>query len=224
MCYSYRSNRYLKTYHLNCCFFPIISSEHAPNEDEPPENYSERRSLRAVPKQQERSLQEVPKIGVLVVYTQGAKADDSFGIVNRINTAIAETNQAYLNSGVNAELYLADVHEDTSGYTADQGSTSMSPSLYHLTYKAGNANDPDGLLDYIHDLRIEKGADMVALITTGAGCGIAWLSGNCPTCTPSKSWMFSVTKWSCATGYFSFGHELGEYWCDLSSYNDVIDT
>jgi hypothetical protein len=99
-------------------------SEHPPNEDEDPEEYSERRSLRGV-SQQERSLQEKPRIGVLVVYTQGAKRDDSMGIVNRINLAISETNQAYVNSGVNAELYLAAVHEDTSGYTADQGSTSM---------------------------------------------------------------------------------------------------
>ena len=45
--------------------------------------------------------------------------------------------------------------------------------------------------------------------SSNKGCGVAWLSGNCPTCNPSPSSMFSVTKYSCATGYFSFGHELG---------------
>lgn len=119
--------------------------------------------------QQERSLQEKPRIGVLVVYTQGAKRDDSMGIVNRINLAITETNQAYVNSGINAELYLAAMHEDLSGYIADQGSTSMSPSLRHLTYTEGHSSDPNGELDYIHQLRTDVGADMVALITTGAG-------------------------------------------------------
>jgi hypothetical protein len=46
---------------------------------------------------------------------------------------------------------------------------SRSPSLYHLTYTEGNSNDPYGELDYIHQLRTDVGADMVALITTGAG-------------------------------------------------------
>jgi hypothetical protein len=150
------------------CFFHYALSEHAPNEDEDPEEYSERRSLRGV-SQQERSLQGLARISVLVVYTQGAKRDDSMGIENRINLAITETNQAYANSGINAALYLAAVHEDTSGYIADQGSTSMSPSLRHLTYTEGNSNDPNGELDYIHQLRTDVGADMVALITTGAG-------------------------------------------------------
>lgn len=139
-----------------------------------------------------------------MVYTQGAKASAAnYGdgpIENLINLAITETNEAYANSNINAELNLIAMHEDTSGYTADVGSSSMSPSLYHLTYQAGNSNDPDGLLDYVHQMRTDVGADMVALITTGAGCGIAWLSGNSMTSNPSKSWMFSVTKYSCATG------------------------
>ena len=190
-------------------FISVDSPEHPPNEDEPPENHSERRSLRGG-SQQERSLQETtPQMTVVVVYTQGAKRDDTMGIENRINLAIAETNQAYVNSGINAELVLAKAHEDTSGYVADQGSSSMSPSLYHLTHTHGHADDPGGQLDYVHALRTEVGADMVALITTGAGCGIAWLSGNCDGCNPTADWMFSVTKYSCATGYYSFGHELG---------------
>eukprot|EP00584_Thalassiosira_punctigera_P021909 CAMPEP_0172573712 /NCGR_PEP_ID=MMETSP1067-20121228/136328_1 /TAXON_ID=265564 ORGANISM="Thalassiosira punctigera, Strain Tpunct2005C2" /NCGR_SAMPLE_ID=MMETSP1067 /ASSEMBLY_ACC=CAM_ASM_000444 /LENGTH=555 /DNA_ID=CAMNT_0013366319 /DNA_START=337 /DNA_END=2005 /DNA_ORIENTATION=+ len=187
--------------------------EHAPNEDEPPEAYSDRRSLRGGKAEAERSLQGTPVVDVLVVYTQGAKASAAgYGdgpIEDLINLAIVETNGAYANSGVNAELRLAHMHEDTSGYVADVGSTSMRPSLYHLTHKAGNSNDPDGLLDYVHDMRVQYGADMVALITTGAGCGIAWLSGNCETCNPSPAYQFSVTRYDCATGYYSFGHELG---------------
>ena len=126
-----------------------------------------------------------------------------------INLAIAETNQAYVNSGINAELNLVLAHEDTSGYTEDVGSSSMSPLLSHLRYTSTSSDDPEGYLDYVHDLRETYKADMVALITTGAGCGIAYVSGNCETCYPSKGSMFSVTKYSCATGNYSFGHELG---------------
>ena len=34
-------------------------------------------------------------------------------------------------------------------------------------------------------------------------CGIAWNDN------PSVDWMFSVTNYDCATGYYSFGHEIG---------------
>mmetsp|Transcript_9556 Transcript_9556/g.20665 ORF Transcript_9556/g.20665 Transcript_9556/m.20665 type:complete len:510 (+) Transcript_9556:277-1806(+) len=186
--------------------------EHPPNEDEPFENYSERRSLRGE-SQNERSLLATPVIDILVIYTQGAKRDaqnhNHGPIQDLVNLAVAQTNEAYVNSGINAELRLAHLHEDTSGYTADEGSTSMRPPLYQLTYKHGHERVPDGLLEYAHQMREDKGADMVALITTGAGCGIGWISGNCATCNPDKNWMFSVTKYSCATGQYSFAHELG---------------
>ena len=156
--------------------------------------------LVALPEPPERLLAATPVIDVLVVYTQGAKADaaaDGYGpIVNLIDLAIAETNQAYANSGIDVELRLAGgaPYEDT-GYTADVGSTSLSPSLNHLT------SSTDGQLDYVHQLRTERGADMVALITTatGSGCGIAWKPSS-----PSAGSMFSVTKYSCATGECAF--------------------
>lgn len=193
---------------MSCSFFLIqlelrrlAFAEHPPNEDEQPEDASifDRRYLRGQATQQQRSVQqEGPSIiDVLVVYTQGAEDDDStFGIENRINLAITETNQAYFNSGIKAELHLALAHKDHSGYDADVGSTSMRPSLDHLTHTGGSNSD----LDYVHKLRDDVGADMVALITTGAGCGIAWLSGNCVGCDPFAEDAFSVTKYSCATG------------------------
>jgi hypothetical protein len=53
-------------------------------------------------------------------------------------------------------------------------------------------------------------ADLVSLITETPGspyCGIAWLmSGNNPGFAPNA---FSVVERGCATGYYSFGHELG---------------
>ena len=42
-------------------------------------------------------------------------------------------------------------------------------------------------------------------------CGIAW-SGS-----PSSAYLFSVSQYDCATGYFSFGHEIGH---NLGMYHD----
>jgi len=61
----------------------------------------------------------------------------------------------------------------------------------------------DGDVDGVHEKREEYGADIVALIIDDPQyCGIAFLG-------PSKANMYSVTAWNCATGYFSFGHEIG---------------
>lgn len=57
---------------------------------------------------------------------------------------------------------------------------------------------------------------MVALIIDDPKyCGIAYTSTNIDN-------MFSVTKWSCATGYYSFGHELGHNM--VSAYSCLFDT
>jgi len=58
-------------------------------------------------------------------------------------------------------------------------------------------------MDNVYALRTLYGADFVAMIIDYPQyCGIAYLG-------PSKSYMFSVTAWNCATGYYSFGHEIG---------------
>ena len=147
-----------------------------------------------------RDLQSSPvEIDVLVAYTQYALS--SVGtrqqMTDLVNLAFAETNGAYAASGVNVVINLVYLHEDTSGYNIDQTDTSsMSPSLNALRLTS------DGNLDYIHQMRIDYGADMVALITAGVGCGIAYLNSGYST-------MFSVTSYDCAIGYYSFAHELG---------------
>ena len=68
----------------------------------------------------------------------------------------------------------------------------------------------DGIMDDVHALRNAYKADLVSLITQTPGspyCGIAWLmAGNNPGFAPNA---FSVVERGCATGYYSFGHELG---------------
>jgi hypothetical protein len=148
-------------------------------------------------------------IDILVVATKGAKDDAEYykygPIEDLVNLAIAETNQAFDNSGINVEINLAKLHIDDSGYTNDVDDNSLASTLYHLTYKQGHSKDIDGQLDYIHQMREDVGADMVALLTTGKGCGVAWSSGN----NINANRMFSVSKYTCAVGYYTFAHELG---------------
>jgi len=110
-----------------------------------------------------------------------------------IDLAIAETNTAYTNSGVRvngefAKLNLAHAYYEPT----------ISESLGF-----------SGMLDFIRNSavidakRTEYAADVVSAITADTYyCGIANIG-------PNKSSMFSVTSTDCATGYYSFGHEIG---------------
>ena len=146
-------------------------------------------------------------IDVLVVYTEAARAaaGGTPAIQSLVNTAVAETNVGYQNSGVVQRLRLAAAVEVTyteSGVTT----TDMRTDLTRVTATG------DGYMDSVHTLRDTYHADLVSLLVTGynnpdGACGIAWLMpGNNPAFAPDA---FSVVDRTCATGYFSFGHELG---------------
>jgi len=141
-------------------------------------------------------------LDVMVVWTEDAECKNNGQNVGctltdatttameaRINLAVQETNAAYTLSGVNTKLLL--VH-----------------SYRHPTYSessfSGSLNDlRNGVLSGTEDKREEYGADFVALIIHDSQyCGIAYLG-------PRVDLMYSVTAWNCATGYFSFGHEIG---------------
>jgi len=114
-------------------------------------------------------------------------------ITDLIKLAIAETNSAYKASGVKvngmfAELKLAHAYyestiEESRGYGGILSQTRDS--------------------SVIAAQRTKYGADVVASITSLSNfCGIAKIGPNIYN-------MFSVTGRTCATGYFSFGHEIG---------------
>ena len=112
-----------------------------------------------------------------------------------IALAIAETNQAYADSGINTELRL--VHEYRDETYVESSASAFSRALNDIT------GTTDGVMDDVHTKREFWGADIVALIIDDSQyCGIAWVG-------PRKQNMFSVTDWGCATGYYSFGHEIG---------------
>lgn len=137
-------------------------------------------------------------VDVMVAYTPAVLAIYGVdGIQAMIIQAVAETNQAYANSGMSTRLNL--VHTVLTDYTT---SGSMLTDLGRLR------NTSDGYMDELHALRDQFGADLVNLIDKQSGyCGLAYrMTGLSPFFSSSA---FSVVNHSCATGYYSFGHELG---------------
>ena len=108
-----------------------------------------------------------------------------------VELAIEETNTAFSMSGVHSQLLL--VHADRLlNYSDDD------VDMFDVLMKLRN-----GTFTGVHENRSTYGADLVSLLNANpVGCGISFLG-------PGKNSMFSVTKHSCATGFFTFGHEIG---------------
>jgi hypothetical protein len=113
-----------------------------------------------------------------------------------MDLAVSETNTAYSLSGIHARVRLVHATRDDAVVT-----TSMTTALQDLSTME------DGILDRVHTLRTQYGADSVGLFmhTTDDKCGQGYLGYP----RPSAQSMFFVVQWDCATGYYSLGHELG---------------
>lgn len=139
------------------------------------------------------------QIDVLVAYTQSAEtaAGGAAAIQSLISTAIAESNTGYATSGVATALRL--VHTVKVNYDESGG---FDPALNAIT------TNGDGQMDEVHALRNTYAADLVVLLINNSQyCGLGWLPS---TVSSSNSTLgFSVTAYNCATGYYSFAHEIG---------------
>jgi hypothetical protein len=138
-------------------------------------------------------------IDVLVAYTPNARtvAGGTTNMQNLILLAVAEANQSYANSNINQRLNLVHMVEVTYTESGDM--------YTDLTRLRGTS---DGYMDNVHALRNTYYADTVTLIAEGGGyCGLAYLMD--PVASYFESSAFSVVARSCATGYYSFAHELG---------------
>lgn len=132
-----------------------------------------------------------PVIRVMVHYTPRARNSTS-DMAALIDLAIAETNQGYINAGVNARVELA--HSAPVNYT-ESGSNSTDRSRY------GDVDDR--VMDEVHAQRNTYAADVGVLMTEGnSGCGNGTIHAS------ATSAFVAVTA-DCATGNYSFGHELG---------------
>lgn len=139
-------------------------------------------------------------IDVLVVYTAAARvaAGGTTAMNTLIDLAKTETNTSYANSGITQRIRI--VHTAEVSYTESGVS---STDLNNLT------NTSDGFMDNVHTLRNTYAADLVTLLVENAGgfCGRGWIMTSV---TPSfASNGFNVVARNCATGNYSFGHELG---------------
>lgn len=131
-------------------------------------------------------------IRVMVVVTNAAKAKIG-NVTNFVNLAISETNAGYANSGVSITMQSAGVY--TTSYV-ESGSFSTDLARIRSTN--------DGVLDSVHSLRTSNAADVVMFVIDNASsCGLASAIGA------SATTAFAAVHHGCATGYYSFGHEIG---------------
>jgi hypothetical protein len=118
-----------------------------------------------------------------------------------VQLGIAETNQGYANSGVIHRVRLVNTQE--INYVE---SSSISTDLSRLRSKT------DGIMDEAHTLRDIYGADLVSLWvdTPENTCGIGYILSD-PSFSAAALAVngFSVAEQKCATGNYTFGHEMG---------------
>ena len=138
-------------------------------------------------------------IDVMIVYTPASRdaAGGTAAMEALINLAIDEANFAYQQSQVNPRLRLVFQREVNHVESAN-----MNVELDRLTGRT------DGYVDEVHAWRDTYGADVVSMfIDNDSLCGVAWLM------TSLSPWFedrgFSIVTWDCATGNYSFAHELG---------------
>lgn len=139
-------------------------------------------------------------IDLLVAYTPAAR--QAIGGVAamelEIDLAVAQTNQAYANSGINQRLRL--VHTMEIAYNEN---SLMAVDLERLT------EQNDGFMDEVHQVRNQVGADVVTLLLKSSDnpAGIGWLLR--PLDAAFAPYAFNVTDICCATASLVFAHELG---------------
>ncbi|HSJ56439.1 MAG TPA: M12 family metallo-peptidase [Anaerolineae bacterium] len=139
-------------------------------------------------------------IDVLVVYTPAARnyAGGTSAIEDLIYLAVAESNTSYANSAITQRLRL--VHAAEVSYL-ESGDIEL--DLIRLRQTS------DSYMDAVHSWRDTHGADEVLMLVANGGgfCGISYMMDSVS--GTFASWAFAVVQLDCATGYYSFAHELG---------------
>ena len=137
-------------------------------------------------------------IDLLVVYTQEARnaAGSVSAIESLIDLAESETNAAYSNSGVNHVVRVVAKQE-----------ISFSESSFSFSGFLNSAQN--GSISGLHALRDANGADLVVVLVQGDNslCGLGFLMN--PVSSTFEAFGYSVTQTNCATGNYTFGHEIG---------------
>lgn len=135
-------------------------------------------------------------IDVMVVYTGAARsgAGGTTAMQNLIDQAVSESNTGYGNSFVNPRLNL--VHTEEVVYS--ESGFNWGQTMNRLV------GTSEGYMDNVHTLRNTYKADVVVMIVNNTGyCGLA------NTIMATESGAFCLVSRTCATGYYSFAHEIG---------------
>ena len=115
-------------------------------------------------------------------------SDHTANMESLVALAVDETNIAFRASGVNTQLLLVRSYQH--------------PSYVETSYLQTLEDASSGDMADVHANRIVHGADVVHLIVDLSDmCGLGYLG-------PSIDLMYSVSYWSCATGFYSFGHAI----------------
>lgn len=137
-------------------------------------------------------------VDVLVVYTAEGRvaAGGTSAIGSLIDLAASETNAAYSNSGVAHTIRVV-------------GKQEISFSESGFTFSGLLTSAQDGSISGLHALRNSTGADLVVVLVDGDDslCGLAYLMTSVS--SSFAPFGYSVTQTNCATGNFTFGHEIG---------------
>jgi hypothetical protein len=131
------------------------------------------------------------EINVLVAYTPSAKAaiNATGDLDSTLKLAVLEANQSYQNSKISIKLKFVDNFE----LPLIEGSDSFDQILAKFVANAT-----------VKQHRIQSGADLQVLIINKKDyCGLA------DGILADKSTAFAIVHYNCATGYYSFAHELG---------------
>lgn len=146
-------------------------------------------------------------IDVLVAYTPLAEsaAGGRSAIEAEAAQAIAVTNDAFLNSDVDARVRLAYTMRLSAEVTVGTG------GLVQLQ------RTNDGIADEVHAVRDFVKADLVATIAhhSDGGCGIGYLLNQLSTAWAPNA--FTLTALDCAVSNLTFPHELGH---NLGAHHD----
>ncbi len=147
-----------------------------------------------------RGIDDGSIMDVIVGYTPEAKAGagGQAAIEATIELAMQETNTGYANSGATQRIMLVHMFE-----TADsEDGKSVSTILGEWRTR------DDGRFDEVFALRDTYHADFVHIITEVSGCGVAYFQST-PNDASFENWAFGQTTRGCATGGYTYGHELG---------------
>ena len=119
-------------------------------------------------------------VDVLVGYTNGLASElGQSEVITRVNYLIDVTNQAYINSGVNAQVRLVGAQQVNYRDDSDNGT-----ALEELSgHTQSGPSTPNPAFASLRAARDALGADLVVLLRDfrtpqNNGCGIAWLIGS----------------------------------------------